>query len=314
MNLGIPVISCVLMFSIGKGASSNFPPADDECLPQAAAAKQQLIGKRSDYLGEPLPGNKAVIFAKGVVSDGSLHGRLAISPDGRDIFWTRITASSGGDMAACIMHVAKTTEGWTPPHVAPFAAQGMTANPMFSPEGSRLYFNFTPDLSKGWQTRVVARTDQGWSNPEERDRMLNPSSSFTGSGRVYYTDVMKGKPWNRGIYCAELNDNAFADARALPASINSKFIDYTPFVASDESYLMFSSSRPSEKEEMNLHISFRSTEGTWGTPRRMNEALGYSGFARFPSLSPDGKFLFFCGDDGNMYWVRSDVIAGLREK
>ena len=39
----------------------------------------------------------------------------------------------------------------------------------------------------------------------------------------------------------------------------------------------------------------------------MHDALGYPGNARFPSISPDGKYLFFCGDDRNFYWV--DIAA-----
>jgi len=31
-------------------------------------------------------------------------------------------------------------------------------------------------------------------------------------------------------------------------------------------------------------------------------------------FDPDGKYLFFCGDDGNIYWVRSSVIEKLKAK
>jgi hypothetical protein len=264
-----------------------------------------------DYLSQPLPGNTAVIFAKGIVSDGHLHGRLAISPDGRDFFWTTVSAG-GGLGVACIMHVARTATGWTIPEAAFSTTQGMTANPLFSPDGTRLYFNFTPDIKKSWQTRFVERTEQGWSEPKESGFMLKTSSSFTKSGRVYYTDNLAGKPWNMGTFVAEFTGSAYENPRALPASINSPFMDYTPFVAPDESYLMFCSSRPSPEENMFLHISFRNPDETWSEPRRMNEALGFAGNARFPSLSPDGKFLFFCGDDGNMYWVRREAIHRLR--
>ena len=265
-----------------------------------------------DYLGEPLPGNTAVVFAKGIVSDGHIHGRLAISPDGRDLFWSTFSTADGDQLSVRIMHVARTANGWTTPQAASFAAQGMTTSPLFSPDGSRLYFDFTSDPTKGWQTRFVERTAQGWSEPKESGFMLKPSSSFTKSGRVYYTDEMTGKPWNMGTFVAEYTGSAYENPRALPASINSPFIDYTPFIAPDESYLMFCSSRPLSKEDMYLYISFRNPDETWSAPRRMNEALGFAGNARFPSLSPDGKYLFFCGDDGNMYWLKSEVVDRLR--
>jgi hypothetical protein len=300
----------LLLAALAATAGGTPAPAGTASSP--AAADRPASGVALDYLGQPLPGDTAVVFAPGIVSDGHLHGRLAISPDGRDLFWTTVSAG-GGQGVARIMHVARTAAGWTAPQAAPFAAQGMTANPLFSPDGTRLYFNFTPDRTKGWRTRFVERTEQGWSEPRDRGFMLNPSSSFTTSGRVYYTDHFAGKPWNWGTYVADFTGSAYANARALPADINSPFIDYTPFIAPDESYLMFCSSRPSPEENMFLHISFRQPDGTWSPPRRMNEALGFAGNARFPSLSPDGRYLFFCGDDGNIYWVRSEVIRRLRD-
>ncbi len=31
-----------------------------------------------------------------------------------------------------------------------------------------------------------------------------------------------------------------------------------------------------------------------------------------PLVFPDGKYLFFCGDDGNVYWVDAGVVGALR--
>lgn len=293
---------CVVVLAGGIVAAAS-PQANTQSKPSA----------NIDYLGEPLPGNTAVVFAKGIVSDGHLHGRLAISPDGRDLFWSTVSTGDGDQLSVRIMHVARTASGWTAPKPAPFAGQGMTTSPLFSPDGSRLYFGFAPDPAKGWESRVVERTAQGWSEPKDSGFMLKLSSSFTKSGRVYYTDEVADKPWNMGTFVADYTGSAYKNPRALPASINSPFIDYTPYIAPDESYLMFSSSRPSSKEDMYLYISFRNADDTWSEPRRMNEALGFAGNARFPSLSPDGKFLFFCGDDGNMYWVSSKVVEKLRD-
>lgn len=127
---------------------------------------------------------------------------------------------------------------------------------------------------------------------------------------MYFSDEMAGKPWNSGIYSAFFTLRGYRDAVPLGTTVNSSFIDYTPFVSRDESYLLFSSSRPSMHEDMFLYVTFRQKDGTWSSARKLT--MGFSGNARFPSISPDGKYLFFCGDDGNIYWVSIKVVKKSR--
>jgi Tol biopolymer transport system component len=274
---------------------------------QATPAPEAL---QLDYVGQSLPGDKAVVFAPGVVSDGHVHGRLAISPDGRDIFWTTFVGPAS-DGVARMMQVTRTANGWSAPQIPSFVPTNSSAQPLFSPDGKKLIF--ASRQNDGWSFQYVEKTGSGWSAPKRDGFIPNPTSSFTQSGKVYYSDAMKGKTY-QGTYVADYTRNGYLNAQALPTNINSRCIDYTPFIAPDESFLMFSSSRPSRGENMYLYISFRNPDGSWSTPRKMNDALGFSGKARFPSFSPDGKYLFFCGDDGNIYWVRSSVIEKLKAK
>ncbi len=276
----------------------------------AGTASAQELPKHVDvtieYPEDTRPGLRAEVFAPGVVSNGEAHSRLAIAPDGREMCWARFSERSGRRFSqlACI---SRSGGRWTDPYTPASADGGMSANPMFSPDGTRLYFSFRPESEEAWSIRYAERRESGWSSRKSDGFLLNPTSSFTRSGRVYFCDSMAGKPWNRGIYRARLTADGYEDATALPPVINSPYIDYTPYVAPDESFLMLSSSRPSAEERMFIVISFRKPDGTWSEPRRMHDALGYPGNARFPSISPDGKYLFFCGDDRNFYWV--DIAA-----
>ena len=188
----------------------------------------------------------------------------------------------------------------------------MTANPLFSPDGAKLFFNFTEDRKNGWTTKYVEKTGSGWSALQSDGVLLKTSSSFTKSGKVYFSDYLSRKPWATGIYSAQYSTAGYSDAKALDAAINSPYIDYTPYISPDEAYLMFSSSRPSSDERMFLHISFKNSDGRWSPPRKMNDLIGFAGAARFPSISPDGKYLFFCGDDGNFYWADIKAIEKLK--
>ena len=263
------------------------------------------------YLGQTPPGNIPVIFAKGVISKGNIHSRLVISPDGKEMFWTAFTALSPEGVSR-IMYTSDQNGKWTNPQIVPFAADVMTSGPLFSPEGKKLFFNSTAEINHGWKTKYVEKNDSGWSELKVDGFMPKLSSSFTQSGMAYFSGVMEGKPWNSGVFCARYSDAGYTDIQALSLAINSPLIDYTPFISPEGDYLLFSSSRPSVDEEMFLHISFKNSDGTWTTPERMNEKMGFSGRARFPSISPDGKYIFFCGDDGNIYWVSRNVINQFR--
>jgi hypothetical protein len=50
-------------------------------------------------------------------------------------------------------------------------------------------------------------------------------------------------------------------------------------------------------------LSVKNVRGTWPVPHRVSPIP-----ARFPSLSPDGRYLFFCGDDGNIYWADRKIL------
>jgi Tol biopolymer transport system component len=183
---------------------------------------------------------------------------------------------------------------------------------LFSPDGTQLYFNYSEDLSRGWRTKYVEKTDSGWGEPRRDGFLLNASSSFTQSGKVYFSDYLPGNPWNTGIFTAQYTDTGYENIEALDATINTSHINYTPFISAEGDYLLFSSSRPSKDEDMFLFISFKNEDGTWSTPEKMNEKMEFVGNARFPSISPDGNYLFFCGDDGNIYWVSSAIIEEFR--
>jgi hypothetical protein len=288
--------------------AGSYVSAQDSKASVAAAPAPEA--SRLDYLGQPLPGDTAVVFAKGIVSKGNVHGRLVVSPDGQDIFWTTFVGPAPAGVAR-MMQVTRTANGWGAPQVPAFVPPNSSSEPLFSPDGKKLFFA-SRQSDGSWSIQYVEKTGSGWSAPKRDGFLPNPSSSFARTGKVYYSDVLKGKTWDRGIYVADYTSNGCSNSHALPTNINSRCIDYTPFIAPDESFLMFCSSRPSREENMYLHISFRNPDGTWSTPVNMNEAIGFSGKTRFPCLSPDGKFLFFCGDDGNIYWVRSRVIDKLR--
>lgn len=70
---------------------------------------------------------------------------------------------------------------------------------------------------------------------------------------------------------------------------------------------------------MNLYVSFKSEDGTWAKAQCLSDKFKIENIW-FPSISPDGKYIFFCGGlptskgytNSHYYWVDVDAIVGLK--
>jgi hypothetical protein len=266
-----------------------------------------------DYFGQTPPGDSAIIFAPGIVSNANSHNRLIISPDGKEIFWNVVTDYSTGD--AKIYSSKYSAGAWTDPAIPSFSIEWVVPHVLFSPDGQKLFFEYRENInSNDWHINYVVRTDTGWSEPKNDGFLFQLSSSFTTTGKVYYSDEMANMPWGNGIYAAEYTAAGLSNIQALAEEINAtNIINYGSYISSDESFLLFSSNRPVTGEyDSNLHIyiSFNDN-GTWSTPQNIHSAIHFTGKARLPFISPDGKYLFFCGDDNNYYWVNINALNSL---
>lgn len=273
-------------------------------LTSAGRAQDQI--EATPYLGQTPPGNTPVIFAPGVISTGTIHSRLEISPDGREMFWNTVDMET---FSAHILSVRIVDGKWTNPEPPTFTQGGSSQAAIFSPDGNKLYFRL--DTGDGWVARYVERTATGWSAPRSDGNMPKAGSSFTTAGRAYFSSAMTTKVWNTGIFGARYSEEGYEDIAPLDDKINvPQAIDYTPYVSPDGSFLLFASNRPhlGDQEDLYIHVSFQERDGSWSAPRRVSDIQ-----ARFPSLSPDGKYLFFCGDDGNIYWADIELVDALKK-
>jgi hypothetical protein len=271
-----------------------------------------LRNEASKYLGQTPPGDSAVMFAPGIISKTNSHGTLVISPDGKEIFWN---VANFDTYEGKIYSVIYSNGKWSDPKIPSFSTIGIVTNVVFSPNGKKLFFEYRDDANSSWTIKYVEKTDSGWSKPKSDGLLVSTSSSFTTTGKVYYSDTYAKTPWGGGIYSANYSETGLSNIQLLPEIINTTdIVNYTPYIATDESYLLFSSNRPlkgGNDTNMYLYISFNNN-GIWSTPQKINNAINFTGKARLPSISPDGKYLFFCGDDRNFYWVDIKALKKLK--
>ena len=276
----------------------------------------------TNYYGQSFPTDIPQEFASGIIStEHHEHSYPTISLDGKECYWSMIRQPLG-ETPQKIMFSNFERGKWTHPQLASFSSSYVDGGPVFSFDYQHLYFYSKrpiDPLSNVEQPRiwVVDRNKKGWGEPrsafgEDHADQIQFSFSLTKSGTFYYLGILEGVKNNMGIYRIRQKDGVFGILEPLPSQINSSHQDWIPFIAPDESYLIFSSDRPGSIGFFDLYISFHIENTYWSEPLNLGPTINTDGSERFPGLTPDGKTFFFIRDS-DIYWVDSCFIEKLKK-
>jgi len=243
---------------------------------------------KGPYLGQKPPGLTPEVFAPGIVSTGYIEQFAYFTPDGRELYFLL-----RGAPFTVILCMKEENGRWTKPQVAPFSGKYF-AKFCLSPDGNRIVLcSSQPRDGKGKPTNVlttwfVDRMETGWSEPRLIELFKDAAApSIASNGNLYfYLDIEN----ERDIYVSEFHDNSYTEPVKLGAAINSEFDEVDPFIAPDESYLLYGASGP---DDDGLYISFRNNDGSWMNAVNMSKTTDIPPDANCPSVTVDGKYLFF---------------------
>jgi hypothetical protein len=267
-------------------------------IPPNSAQTSQLKGP---YLGQNPPGETPELFAPGVVSTCNQHSSVYFTPDGREAYFSRLMP-----LPHLIVYMHEDIEGgggWTSPSIV---CEGLT--PGLAPDGKTVLFST-------WELWRTIKTTSGWTEPEN----LGPSINFQER-----QDAPSAAADGTLYYCSMRENGIYGKPERLEYGISSDYSDFSPYIAPDESYLIFASTRPGFGIT-DLYISFRNDDGSWTTPKNMGRTINTGAKEAFPFVSFDGKYLFFMSNrvselnqsripdgPGNVFWVDASIIEGYR--
>ena len=129
------------------------------------------------YLGQPLPGETAELFAPGIISNDLCNRDVAMNPNGKEMIFAVHTA----DFSFASLIVSREVKGvWTKPEVMSFATDPRYTyiEPAMSHDGQHLFFCSTlpkdgTDQPGDQDIWVVDRTEKGWSEPRSAGANIN---------------------------------------------------------------------------------------------------------------------------------------------
>jgi Tol biopolymer transport system component len=262
------------------------------------------------------------VFAPGIISrpDYHEHSSPAFSPDGSEVYWS----AHIGPRKQRMFHMKFESGRWSQPEILSFWKDHHGGGPVITPDGKRLvFYSLYPkshlagaEFMNVWFTE---RIEDKWDKPQKMTSMINSdkgesSPSFTNDGSMYFNSDRDGGKGKSDIYYSKFVDGQFTDPENLGETINTKDDEYGSCISPDESYILLSRYTEDPKG-VSIYISFQKSDGTWTKAQNMGNKIKLLKKARFPGVSPDGKYLFFCAyenNDVNIYWVNAKVVNQFR--
>jgi hypothetical protein len=250
------------------------------------------------YLGQSPPGRTPEVFAPGIVSTTAHEYHISFAPDGREIYFSRSRVGT--------LVTRWSSNGWTAPEKINFINENhLTEEANLTPDGRAVLFCGRSDLRNRRELYRAERTPDGWSAATQLFPGMYATSTLDGT--IYYTAHGEGRDYG-AIVKRRWSDDGYGEPEIVPGEgINTEFPDAHPWIAPDESLLLFDSYRD---PGMGIYASFRQTDGTWSPAVPLHDCLGIPPVGQC-ALSHDGKYLFFCLA-GDMYWVDAAFLDELR--
>ena len=260
------------------------------------------------YMGQKPPGMIAEPFAPGIISKDGWEIEGVFAPGMKEFYF--VTRSSK-NKPATVIGFRQQDNLWKK-----YIEFTRTGEISFSPDGSRMY------MAKGYKDRI----GDGWSERKSLGPMFDRKDwgimRLTASSKgTYVFDDYKS---NDVIRMSTRKDGKRQAPKKMSSVVNTGKWTAHPFIAPDESYLIWDSEREGGYGDSDLYISFRQKDGSWGVAINMGDKVNTDKWEAFASVTSDGKYMLFNRqiDDGSdndkmnidIYWVDAQVIEDLRPK
>lgn len=295
----------VSSFLIAKGADRN---------------KVRQFEMKGEYMGQKPPGVKPEIFAPNFISTEESEFGSVFNKEGSEFYY-------GVDMGGRneIRYSQRIEEEWSKPSVILDHDRYGYNDPFLSNDEKRLYFISGQTLDGSGENKdidiwYVEKEENGWSDPINAGPTINTEGneyyiSFTDQGTMYFSSNGNAPEDRRGsdydIYYSEHRGGIFQEPVPLSGAINTPAYEADVFIAPDESYIIFCSTRDGGEGQGDLYISFKQKNGDWTEAVNMGPDINTPLYEYCPFVTKDGKYLFFTSNQ-DIFWVSTEVIEKLK--
>lgn len=248
--------------------------------------------KEREYLSNPffglIPTDSVQILAPEIISTDQFEYNGTFSPNGTEFYY-----SINLPNRAQIVFLELVNDIWSEPKFAAFSSEFSDVDPLFSPDGARLYFTSNRPISNstaGSKNNIwfVEKTENGWGKPKFVALTENENfySSITTHGDIYFNTG------NGDIFKATKTDSSHLIEK-LPDLINLNKSVSDPFISPNEDYLIFRGNNLVNRVGItDLFISFN-IDNEWTEPLNLGEPINSSAREICPYITTNGEFFIF---------------------
>jgi hypothetical protein len=234
------------------------------------------------------------IFAPAVVSTEAPEFATSFSADGRRVFFNR---ASPDRSRIALVTATRVGETWQEQGELAFAGEYRDVDPFVTADGSRLYFSSDRPLVAGepkddFDIWFAEWQGDDWGDPVPLGAPVNTAAtevftSLSKAGNLYFGSNRDGV---FDIYRAVARADGYLQPERLGLAIDEETSAGNPWIAADESFLIFSSGRPGGLGASDLWVSFQ-MEGGWSEPRNLGSPVNSPQADFAPALGPGESYL-----------------------
>ncbi|TQF70441.1 PD40 domain-containing protein [Pseudoalteromonas luteoviolacea] len=260
---------------------------------------KSLVG---EYLGQKRPKSIPTVFAPGHVSGKHRDVNAFFSPDMKEFYFTRMDLElETWDLISYTLQNGQWHKSIIGPRVG---------RPLLAPDGNTMHLGQYYMTRNNCEWSQLKRLDPPFSRRDWGIMRLSASKS----GTYIFDDYKSGDI----IRISEVKNGKRQAPKALGPEVNTGKYNAHPFIAPDDSYIIWDGVRESGFGDSDLYISFRKPDGTWSDALNMGDTINTEVREASASVTPDGKYLFFNratkNNDSDIYWVDAKIIDTLKQQ
>ncbi|HDZ04902.1 hypothetical protein LCGC14_0299620 [marine sediment metagenome] len=278
--------------------------------------EDNLSTEEISYFGQKPPGLIPEVFAPGKVSiNGRTESTVSFSPNMKEMYFDAMHE----DRIAQIYFSKLVNGTWTSIKKTSFTKGNKKEElqPFVSPNGKRIYFVALDSIFSDERIWYVNRLKDSWSEATKLDSPVNDDKIFfpnhAKNGGLYYFNLSKRK-----TYYAPHKNGEFIE----PQEVNIDMGNHA-YISPNDDYLLVAARNNEEenRKDNDIYVYFKNQDRMWSNPINLGIAVNTLLNEKVPTISPDGKYLFFGRDEkdmehglANIHWVSTEVIEKLRPK